>query len=151
MTTATFDFMAPATGKCVPIEAVHHSLSDRALGEGIAILPTEGTVCAPCAGIITRVSDHAVTMLDTKHDIELLLTADIASIRAHKVEMHVKTGDMVKEGDTLFSCDVDAIKHEAGYVDFSCIVTNLPQDDVSVCFGDVVTGQSRMFSCTCMA
>ena len=42
MTTATFDFMAPATGKCVPIEAVHHSLSDRTLGEGIAIFPNNG-------------------------------------------------------------------------------------------------------------
>ena len=44
MTTATFDFMAPATGKCVPIEAVHHSLSDRTLGEGIAIFPNNNTV-----------------------------------------------------------------------------------------------------------
>ena len=47
MTTATFDFMAPATGKCVPIEAVHHSLSDRTLGEGIAIFPNNNTVVAP--------------------------------------------------------------------------------------------------------
>ena len=46
MTTATFDFMAPATGKCVPIEAVHHSLSDRTLGEGIAIFPNNNTVVA---------------------------------------------------------------------------------------------------------
>ena len=48
MTTATFDFMAPATGKCVPIEAVHHSLSDRTLGEGIAIFPNNNPRFRPC-------------------------------------------------------------------------------------------------------
>ena len=38
---------------------------------------------------------------------------------------------------------------EGGYVDFSCIVTNLPAEEVSVCAGDVETGKTRMFSCSC--
>lgn len=64
MTTATFDFMAPATGKCVPIEAVHHSLSDRTLGErhrhfpeqqhglslrATALSPAFPTMLSPCS------------------------------------------------------------------------------------------------------
>ena len=148
MTTATFDFMAPATGKCVPIEAVHHSLSDRTLGEGIAIFPNNNTVVAPCNGMITRVSDHAVTLFDSEHDIELLLTAD-RDAQHHDFQLHVQAGQTVTTGTELFSCDVEAIKAQGGYVDFSCIVTNLPVEEVSVCSGDVETGKTRMFSCSC--
>lgn len=148
MTTATFDFMAPATGKCVPIEAVHHSLSDRTLGEGIAIFPNNNTVVAPCNGVITRVSDHAVTLFDSEHDIELLLTADMDA-QHQDFHLHVQAGQKVTTGTELFSCDVDAIKAQGGYVDFSCIVTNLPVEEVSVCSGDVETGKTRMFSCSC--
>ena len=62
----------------------------------------------------------------------------------HDFQLHVKAGQTVTTGT-----DVAAIKAQGGYVDFSCIVTNLPIEEVSVCAGDVETGKTRMFSCSC--
>ena len=54
----TYEFVSPATGKCVPIEAVYdRTLSSKILGDGISIFPTsgEGTVSAPCDCMVSRV------------------------------------------------------------------------------------------------
>lgn len=151
MTTAIYNFMAPVTGKCVPIEAFHTDfLGEKVLGEGVSIFPSENTVVAPCDGIVSRVSEsgHAVTFLDSTHNLELMLGANIES-EDSDFTMCVKAGETVKAGSPLFTCNVDVIHAHGGSVDVSCIVTNLPTSDISVTCGDVVRGKSRILSCEC--
>ncbi|MDO4286617.1 MAG: PTS glucose transporter subunit IIA [Eubacteriales bacterium] len=151
MTTATYNFMAPVTGKCVPIEAFHTDLfGEKVLGEGVSIFPAENTVVAPCDGIVSRACEnsHIVTLLDSVHNLELMLGANIEAANAD-FTMCVKTGETVKAGSPLFTCNVNDIHAQGGFVDVSCIVTNLPTADVSVNCGDVVRGKSRILSCEC--
>ena len=151
MTTAMYDFMAPITGKCVPIDALHSDLlGDKVLGEGVSILPTENTVVAPCDGLISRVSEsnRTVTFLDTEHNLEILMEANTDSEHA-SFDLHVRAGEAVKAGTALFSCNVTDIQARGGRVDVSCIVTNLPTKEVHVNCGDVVRGETCILSCEC--
>ena len=107
MTTAMYDFMAPITGKCVPIDALHSDLlGDKVLGEGVSILPTENTVVAPCDGLISRVSEsnRTVTFLDTEHNLEILMEANTDSEHA-SFDLHVHAGEAVKAGTAMYAAE----------------------------------------------
>ena len=153
MTTTTYYFTAPATGKCVPIEASYDmDLSSGMLGNGVSILATEGTVTAPFDCMVTAVSatQHAVVILDTRRDIEMMLCAASDTDEEAVCTFHVQPGDIVKQGAQLFSCDVQRVRAKGGRVTFSCILTNLPAEDVNVMSGDVIGGKSHVMSCACV-
>lgn len=153
MTTTTYNFIAPATGKCVPIEASHDiDLSRGMLGNGVTIIPTEDTVTAPFDCMVTSVSPshHAVVILDTAHDVELMLCADTGISTDAACTFFVQPGNVVKQGAPLFSCNIQDIQARGGHVELSCILTNLPAEDVSVMSGDVISGKSRIMSCECI-
>lgn len=60
---------APLTGECMPIDKVPDPVfADKILGDGVAVLPTDGTVVAPCDGEITNVAEtctHTASRLPT--------------------------------------------------------------------------------------
>ncbi len=87
------------------------------LGEGIAIEPKEGKICAPCAGVISNTVDskHAIGLTsDDGFDILIHVGLDTVELKGKYFEYHVKEGDRVSEGDTLITFDAEKIK-EAGY------------------------------------
>ena len=149
----TYEFVSPATGKCVPIEAVYDkTLSSKVLGDGVAIFPTagEGTVSAPCDCVVSRVSEakNAVTILDTVRDIEIMLCAEVGTdMHSPKVSFCVEPGQTVKTGETLFTCDVDDIRAHGYQVEFPCIITNAPLSDIRATTGDVIRGESSVMTC----
>ena len=60
---------APMAGQTVPVtEVPDPTFAEGMLGEGIAILPTDGKVCAPCNGTVETMFDtgHAVTIVAEK-------------------------------------------------------------------------------------
>lgn len=153
MTTTTYNLIAPATGKCMPIEvSLDTDLSRGMLGNGVAIIPTEDTVTAPFDCLVTSVSpsQHAVVILDTAHDIELMLRADTDISAEVSCTFFVQRGNTVKQGEPLFSCNVQDIQARGGHVELPCILTNLPAKDVTVMSGDVISGKSRVMSCECI-
>ena len=149
----TYEFVSPATGKCVPIEAIYDkTLSSKVLGDGVAIFPTagEGTVSAPCDCVVSRVSEakNAVTILDTVRDIEIMLCAEVGTdMHSPKVSFCVEPGQTVKTGETLFTCDVDDIRAHGYQVEFPCIITNAPLSDIRATTGDVIRGESSVMTC----
>ena len=66
---------APLNGEYMPIEKVPDPVfSDKILGDGVAVLPTDGNVLAPCDGEITNVAEtlHAYG-IQTPDGLELLI------------------------------------------------------------------------------
>lgn len=89
-----------------------------ALGDGVAIEPSEGKLYAPADGVIENVFDtkHAVGLL-TDEGVELLMHIGIDTVQlgGKHFEAHVEAEQRVKKGDLLVSFDIDAIKAE-GYL-----------------------------------
>ena len=121
-------FGAHLTGRMMLMNEVpDDGFASRAMGDGVAVEPTEGKLVAPADGTISLVfpTKHAVGMV-TPDGAELLMHIGIDTVKldGQHFETHVSEGQEVKRGDVLVTFDIDAI-HKAGYpVTTPLIVTN---------------------------
>lgn len=108
--------------------------SQKILGEGAAVEPSEGKLYAPCDGKIDSVFDtkHAVNMVSSE-GVEILLHIGIDTVKlgGQYFEAHVSDGQEVKKGDLLISFDMDKIK-AAGYKVTTPIIIGNTDDYASV-------------------
>lgn len=101
-----------ANGKSVAIEEVPDEVfSTKMMGEGIAVIPDEGKIYAPCNGKISMVMDntkHAVG-IETDDGIEILIHVglDTVDLMGEGFQTHVFAGDNVEVGQLLISYDKD--------------------------------------------
>lgn len=105
---------SPCNGKVVPLTAVSDpTFSEKILGDGFAVIPSEGKVYAPADGEVTMVFDtlHAVT-IKTNQGTELLIHIglDTVTLKGEPFSVHIASGDKVKRGDLLLDVDLDKIK-----------------------------------------
>lgn len=109
---------APAKGKAVPLSEVNDpTFSEGMLGQGVAVIPSEGKIFAPIDGEIGMVFDtlHAVS-LTSENGVEILIHVGLDTVKMNGEGFvgHVQAGDKVKKGDLLLEVDLDQVK-EAGY------------------------------------
>ncbi|MFD1851785.1 PTS system trehalose-specific EIIBC component [Oceanobacillus bengalensis] len=119
---------APLSGKVKSLENVPDpTFSQKLMGDGIAIEPTDGKVLSPLAGEVMLVAGtkHAIG-LKGKSGVELLIHIGLetVSLDGKGFDVHVKQGDQVKPGDTLVTFDLDFIKENASSHITPIIVTN---------------------------
>lgn len=131
----TITLYSHMNGTAVKLEDVEDDVfSQKILGEGAAVEPSEGKLYAPCDGKIDSVFDtkHAVNMVS--HDgMEILLHIGIDTVKlgGQYFEAHVSDGQEVKKGDLLISFDMDKIK-AAGYKVTTPIIIGNTDDYASV-------------------
>ena len=114
----TDDFYAPMAGKAVPItEVPDPTFAECMLGNGIAIIPSEGKVVAPCDATVDAMFEtgHAVSLV-AANGAEILIHVglDTVMLKGKHFTVHAKSGDQVKKGDLLIEFDNESIKAE-GY------------------------------------
>ena len=122
-------------GTAVKLEDVEDEVfSQKILGEGAAVEPSEGKLYAPCDGKIDSVFDtkHAVNMVSIE-GVEILLHIGIDTVKlgGQYFEAHVSDGQEVKKGDLLISFDMDKIK-AAGYKVTTPLIIGNTDDYASV-------------------
>lgn len=109
---------AHMSGEAVPLENTGDEVfSEKILGDGIAVKPSEGRLYAPCDGTVVSVADtlHAVNLVSNS-GCELLLHIGIDTVKlgGRGFDAHVQNGDIVKKGDLLISFEPELLKAE-GY------------------------------------
>lgn len=145
----TITLYSHMNGTAVKLEDVEDEVfSQKILGEGAAVEPSEGKLYAPCDGKIDSVFDtkHAVNMVsDDGVEILLHIGIDTVKLGGQYFEAHVSDGQEVKKGDLLISFDMDKIK-AAGYkVTTPLIIGNTddyasvePAAENSISAGDII-------------
>ena len=61
-----FEILAPVSGELVHLENTNDpAFSSRAVGDGVAVVPQEGTVCAPISGTVAALfpTEHALGIM----------------------------------------------------------------------------------------
>ena len=96
---------SPCNGRVVPItEVPDPTFSEKILGDGVAVIPSEGRFYAPADGEVTAVFDtlHAFTMTTTQ-GVELLLHIglDTVILKGAPFKSHISVGDQVKNDQPL--------------------------------------------------
>lgn len=87
------------------------------LGQGIAIVPSEGKFYAPADGIVATLfpTGHAAALKTAEGaDILLHIGLDTVKLNGQYFTIHVEEGQQVKKGDLLLEADLEAVK-AAGY------------------------------------
>ena len=116
------------TGTVVPLaEVKDEAFASGALGDGIAIEPTDGELVAPADGEISSTFEthHAVGMT-TVDGAELLMHIGIDTVKlgGKHFTYLVNEGDKVRKGQPLIRFDIEAIKAEGYPVTTPLIVCN---------------------------
>ena len=131
----TITLYSHMNGTAVKLEDVEDEVfSQKILGEGAAVEPSEGKLYAPCDGKIDSVFDtkHAINMVsDDGVEILLHIGIDTVKLGGQYFEAHVSDGQEVKKGDLLISFDMDKIK-AAGYKVTTPIIIGNTDDYASV-------------------
>ena len=114
----TNELCAPMKGEVLDVsKSADPAFASKAMGEGVAINPSEGIVYTPADGTISLIfpTKHAMG-ITLNSGVELLIHAGIDTVKmeGEGFETFVETGAKVKKGDKLLSFDMDLVK-EKGY------------------------------------
>ena len=121
--------LSPVTGTAQDITQVPDAtFSDKVLGDGMAVIPSEGKVYAPADGTVVNITDtkHGI-MFKTTQGVELLIHIglDTVNLKGEHFTAHVTSGTDVKAGDLLVEFDLDAIKAKGYNPVTPVVVTNI--------------------------
>ncbi|PFD95842.1 PTS glucose transporter subunit IIA [Bacillus cereus] len=120
--------VAPLTGEVKNIEEVPDPVfAGRMMGDGVAIVPTEGVVVSPVDGEIVQLfhTKHAVG-IKAKNGTEILIHVGLETVKmeGEGFEAHVSEGQAVKAGDKLISFDLELIREKAKSTITPIVITN---------------------------
>lgn len=142
--------LSPLTGTTHELATIEDAVfSSGAMGQGIAIEPTEGVISAPADATIALVfpTGHAIG-LNTTDGAEILIHIgmDTVQLDGKGFETLVKQGQKVKAGEPLVKFDIETIK-KAGYSVITPIVVTNSKNYHAVTTlksGNVITGDTLL-------
>ena len=145
---------APVSGEIVALEEVPDPVfSEKMMGDGVAIKPTNGEVVSPVIGEIIQVfpTKHAVGIrAENGAEILIHIGLETVSLDGEGFTSYVGEGDQVKQGDKLIHFDMDIIREKAKSTVTPIIITNT--DDMSnieaKTIKEVIAGQDEILQVT---
>ncbi|MGM0845403.1 MAG: PTS sugar transporter subunit IIA [Bacillota bacterium] len=143
---------SPLTGRMLDLEEVPDPVfSQKMMGDGIAVEPSEGKVVSPVNGEIVQVfpTKHAVGIkAENGAEILIHIGLETVSMNGEGFEAHVTEGKKVKVGDPLVTFDMDLVKEKAKSTITPVIITN--GDDLGSIeksdTGEVTAGESKVMT-----
>ncbi|WP_313805395.1 glucose-specific PTS transporter subunit IIBC [Cytobacillus sp.] len=129
-------FVSPIKGEVMPIKEVPDAVfSEKMMGDGFAILPSEGTIVSPVDGKIINIfpTKHAIGILsDSGREILIHIGIDTVKLKGEGFKIKVEDNNHVKAGQPLLSVDLDFIKNHAPSIITPIVFTNLKEGEVVV-------------------
>jgi PTS system N-acetylglucosamine-specific IIC component len=149
--TASLVLVSPISGDVVALEQVpDEAFASKAVGDGVAIRPTDKTVVSPANGTIVKIfnTDHAFCLeTETGAEIVVHIGIDTVKLNGQGFTRLVEEGATVVAGQPVLELDLDYLNANARSMISPVVVSNI--DDyagISLLAGDsVVAGQSQLF------
>ncbi|MBS0056883.1 N-acetylglucosamine-specific PTS transporter subunit IIBC [Yersinia sp. Marseille-Q3913] len=149
--TASLVLVSPITGDVVALEQVpDEAFASKAVGEGVAIRPTDKMVVSPANGTIVKIfnTDHAFCLeTETGAEIVVHIGIDTVKLNGQGFARLVEEGATVVAGQPVLELDLAYLNANARSMISPVVVSNI--DDyagISLLAGDtVVAGQSQLF------
>ena len=132
---------APVNGRAVALKEVNDAaFSQEVLGQGVAVIPSDGHIVSPVNGTVVTIFDtlHAIG-LKSDDGIEVLIHVGLDTVKlgGKHFTPRAASGDRVTVGSPLVDVDIEKLKEEGYDVITPVIISNTYE------FGDVLglTGQ----------
>ena len=105
---------SPIEGEIIPITEVNDQVfASKMMGEGFAVLPSNGTIKAPISGIVKMIAPtkHAIGIV-TDDGMELLLHLGIDTVELNGAPFNltIKEGEMIQQGQVIGTIDLKMIE-----------------------------------------
>ena len=105
---------SPIEGEIIPITEVNDQVfASKMIGEGFAVLPSNGTIKAPISGIVKMIAPtkHAIGIV-TDDGMELLLHLGIDTVELNGAPFNltIKEGEMIQQGQVIGTIDLKRIE-----------------------------------------
>lgn len=118
----------PVKGEIIPLSEVKdNTFASGILGEGCAVIPSEGKVYAPFDGVCENLFDtlHALG-LRSDQGIEMLVHVGLETVTLNGApfKAHISSGERFKKGDLLLEFDIEAIKKAGCEIQTPVLITN---------------------------
>ena len=143
--------VSPVTGEVVALEQVpDEAFASKAVGDGVAIKPTEKMVVSPAAGTIVKIfnTNHAFC-LETEKGAEIVvhMGIDTVALNGQGFTRLVEEGAEVVAGQPILEMDLDFLNANARSMISPVVCSNI--DDYSGLViqaqGSVVAGQTPLY------
>ncbi len=110
----TLSLQSPMEGEVIDITNVPDAVfSQKMVGDGFAVNPTNGSVKAPCSGKIAQIfpTNHAFGIV-TEDGIEVLvhIGIDTVELKGQGFERIAEVGSQVRAGDEVVRVDLEVLK-----------------------------------------
>ncbi|MEO3989525.1 N-acetylglucosamine-specific PTS transporter subunit IIBC [Pseudocitrobacter cyperus] len=145
------ELVSPVTGDVVALEEVpDEAFASKAVGDGVAVKPTDKTVVSPAAGTIVKIfnTNHAFC-LETEKGAEIVvhMGIDTVALNGQGFTRLVEEGAEVKAGQPVLEMDLDFLNANARSMISPVVCSNI--DDFSGLVikaqGAVVAGQTPLY------
>ncbi|ALX94042.1 N-acetylglucosamine-specific PTS transporter subunit IIBC [Serratia fonticola] len=143
--------VAPVTGEVVALDQVpDEAFASKAVGDGVAIRPTDKTVVAPADGTVVKIfnTNHAFCLeTDKGAEIVVHMGIDTVALNGQGFKRLVEEGAEVKAGQPILEMDLEYLNANARSMISPVVVSNA--DDyaglTALATGNVVAGQTKLF------
>ena len=126
-------FAAPLKGEVKPITEVPDQVfAGKMMGDGFAIIPSEGMVVSPVNGKIVNLfpTKHAIGILsDTGREILIHVGIDTVNLKGQGFETLVTENEIIEQGQPLLKFDINYIKEHATSTITPIVFTNLAEGE----------------------
>lgn len=144
---------APVNGEIVPLEQVPDPVfSEKMMGDGIAIRPSDGEFCSPVDGMVVLIPEtkHAIG-LKTEDNIEILIHIGLetVSLKGQGFEVLVNAGDKVAVGQPVVKADLTYIREHAKDTITPIVITNNESGKEKIAFSqekDAIKGKTVLMT-----
>ncbi len=149
----SISIMAPLTGEIVALEQVPDPVfSEKALGDGIAILPEDGKVYSPVNGVVATVAatKHAYGF-QSEDGLDVLVHVGLETVglNGEGFTVHIKEGDQVKAGDLVAEANLSLLKSKnLNLITPVLICDGMDDKQMQPCSGKVKAGQDPVLTIT---
>ena len=140
------EIVAPLSGESVPLEKVpDEAFSQKMVGDGLAIIPSDGYLVSPFEGTVIQVFDtkHAY-ILKSNDGVEILIHIGINTVKLNGqgFENKVSNNQKVKKGDLLSIVDFNFISKQRLSTFTPIIFTNIEQFNMKFNFTQLNCGKT---------
>ncbi|MEW9676928.1 PTS glucose transporter subunit IIA [Lentibacillus sp. L22] len=138
------EIKAPVNGEIIPIEEVPDPVfSQKMMGDGIALIPSDGKIMSPVTGTVIQFPDtkHAIGIkAEDGSEILVHVGLETVGLKGEGFTAKVKEGDKVSTGQLVLEVDLEYIREHADNIVTPVIITNSQDSGREYQMTDAKTG-----------
>lgn len=140
---------SPVKGLTVGLKKITDPVfSGKIIGDGVAVLPESGIICAPCGGVITQIfhTNHAFYVLNGAGlEVMVHIGLDTVELKGVGFKRLVNLNDNVEMGQPVMEVNLEYIKAQGKETVIPVLITNMEKvSKISVVNGNVNTSDKIM-------